>query len=71
MLNGSTVCSHCGGELIQRPDDNEETVKSRLAVYEKQTAPLIEYYKKAGKLITVNGDQAVDEVLKAIVEVLG
>ncbi|MBO5926898.1 MAG: adenylate kinase [Clostridia bacterium] len=71
MLNGSTTCSHCGGELIGRPDDNEETVKSRLNVYEKQTAPLIEYYEKAGKLVTVEGDNAIDEVFKAIVEVLG
>ena len=71
MLNGSTTCSHCGGELVQRPDDNEETVKSRLSVYEKQTAPLIEYYKKAGKLVTVDGDKAIDEVFKAICEILG
>ena len=71
MLNGSTTCSHCGEELIQRADDNEETVKSRLSVYEKQTAPLIEYYKKAGKLVTVDGDKAIDEVFKAICEILG
>ncbi len=70
-LNGNTVCSHCGGEIIKRADDNEETVKSRLEVYKKQTAPLIEYYKKAGKLVTVNGDMAIDEVFNAIVEVLG
>ncbi len=71
MLNGNTTCSRCGGELIQRQDDNEETVKSRLNVYEKQTAPLIEYYEKAGKLITVDGDKAIDEVFRAIVKVLG
>ncbi len=70
-LNGNTVCSHCGGEIIKRADDNEETVKSRLEVYKKQTAPLIEYYKKAGKLVTVNGDMAIDEVFNAIVEILG
>ena len=71
MLNGNTTCSRCGGELIQRQDDNEETVLSRLNVYKKQTAPLIEYYEKAGKLITVDGDKAIDEVFKAIVKVLG
>lgn len=71
MLNGSTVCSRCGGELVQRPDDNEETVKSRLEVYQKQTAPLIEYYKNAGKLVTVDGDKQIDEVFNSIVEILG
>ncbi len=70
-LNGQTVCSHCGGEIIKRADDNEETVKSRLEVYKNQTAPLIEYYKKAGKLVTVDGDMAIDEVFNAIVKVLG
>ena len=70
LLNGSTTCSRCGGELIQRQDDNEETVLSRLNVYKKQTAPLIEYYEKAGKLLTVDGDKAIDEVFTAIVRVL-
>ncbi len=71
MLGGNTVCSHCGGEIIKRDDDNEETVKSRLDVYKKQTAPLIDYYERAGKLVTVDGDKSIDEVFKAIVEVLG
>ncbi len=71
MLNGNTTCSRCGEKLIQRQDDNEETVLSRLNVYKKQTAPLIEYYEKAGKLVTVDGDKAIDEVFKAIVKVLG
>ena len=71
FLNGSTVCAKCGGELYQRADDNEETVGSRLSVYEKQTAPLIDYYKKAGKLVTVDGDKAIDEVFNSIVEILG
>ena len=70
-LNGVTTCSRCGAELIQRADDNEATVANRLAVYKDQTEPLIEYYKKAGKLVTVDGDKSIDEVFKSIVEILG
>lgn len=56
-LNGVAICSRCGGELSQRKDDNPETVQSRLDVYEKQTAPLIEYYTKKGVLFTVKSDK--------------
>lgn len=71
FLNGKTVCERCGGDLIQRADDNETTVKSRLDVYEKQTAPLIDFYGKEGKLVTVNGDKAIDEVFNEIASKLG
>ena len=70
-LNGVTTCSRCGADLIQRADDNEATVEKRLAVYKEQTQPLIDYYKKAGKLVTVDGDKAIDEVFASIVEILG
>lgn len=70
-LDGSTSCRKCDGELIQRADDNEETVGKRLEVYEKQTAPLIDYYKSKGKLIDVDGDGDIDSVFAAIVERLG
>jgi adenylate kinase len=46
-------CDRCGGELYQRADDNVETIKKRLKVYEQETSPLIDYYKKAGKLVEV------------------
>ena len=71
FLNGKTDCARCGGELIQRADDNEETVGKRLAVYSEQTKPLIEYYEKAGKLITVDGDKSIDAVFAEICEKLG
>ena len=71
FLNGKTDCARCGGELIQRADDNEETVGKRLAVYQEQTKPLIEYYEKAGKLITVDGDKSIDAVFAEICEKLG
>lgn len=69
-LNGSTTCK-CGGELIQRADDNEETVAKRLDVYVNQTSPLIDYYKTKGKLVEVNGDGDIDAVFAAIIEKLG
>lgn len=61
----------CGGKLYQRDDDKAETVANRIAVYERQTQPLIDYYSKRGLLRTVNGDDAIDNVTRAIQNVLG
>lgn len=70
-LNGRTTCAKCGKELYRRDDDNPETVASRLETYEKQTAPLIEFYAKQGKLKTVNcGSMPPDEVFEAVVRIL-
>jgi adenylate kinase len=63
-------CDKCGGELYQRPDDTIETVKKRLQVYFAQTAPLIDYYTQAGKLLEVDGEGSVDEVGRRIVVAL-
>ena len=71
FLQGSDVCARCGGKLYQRNDDNEETVNSRLSVYKKQTEPLVDYYKKAGKLLEINGDQTIDGVFEEITDKLG
>lgn len=65
-----SVCDSCGGELYQRSDDNEETVSNRLDVYEAQTQPLIDYYKQAGLLLNINGDQDINLVLKDVMEAL-
>ncbi|MDE6001400.1 MAG: nucleoside monophosphate kinase, partial [Clostridia bacterium] len=71
-LNGATTCAKCGKELYQRADDNPQTVGARLETYEKQTAPLIDYYAKQGKLKTVVcGNKAPDEVFAKIIEILG
>ena len=70
-LNGKTDCAKCGAELIQRADDNEVTVASRLEVYEKQTAPLIEYYAQKGVLLTVDGDGDIEKVFNSSCEKLG
>jgi len=64
-------CDRCGGELYQRADDNVETVKKRLEVYFAETSPLIDYYRRAGKLLEVNGEGSAAEVNKRIIKTLG
>nr|WP_312579048.1 adenylate kinase [Sedimentibacter sp.] len=61
------ICDKCGGELLQRKDDTEETVSKRISVYQEQTAPLIEYYSNKGILLNVNGEKPIAEVGKDIV----
>ncbi len=56
------VCDVCGSKLIQRPDDKEETIEKRLKVYEDQTAPLIDYYKRKNILSEISGDMDVQEL---------
>lgn len=60
-------CDKCGGELYQRADDTEETIKKRIRVFLAETAPLIDYYTRVGKLVEVNGEGGLDEVKKRIV----
>ena len=64
------ACTDAGGELIQRDDDNEETIKSRLDVYRQQTEPLIEYYRSRGRLKTVDADGSMDDVYERLRAVL-
>ena len=63
-------CDKCGGKLMHRDDDKPETVANRLNVYTASTAPLIDYYEKQGKLVTVNGMNKIEEVFKEITEAL-
>jgi adenylate kinase len=63
-------CDRCGGELYQRADDNIETIKNRLKVYFTETSPLIDYYKKSGKLLEINGEGNAAGVNKRIVTAL-
>lgn len=65
------VCDVCGEKLVLRDDDKPETVQKRLGVYHEQTQPLIEYYSKAGILVSVDGTKDLNEVFKDIVTVLG
>jgi adenylate kinase len=63
-------CDKCGGKLYQRSDDKEETVKERLTVFFAQTVPILDYYKKQGKLIRVNGNLGMRGVAKEIISAL-
>jgi adenylate kinase len=64
------VCDKCGGELYQRDDDNEQTVRSRLQVYDSQTKPLIEYYQAQGKLRPIDGVGDIKEIFERVTTVL-
>ena len=64
------VCPKCGGEMYQRDDDNEATVRNRLDVYESSTAPLIDYYRGCGLLIEINGDQDPEVVFADVQKAL-
>jgi adenylate kinase len=63
-------CDKCGGELYQRDDDKEETVRQRFKVYMDNTAPLIDYYEKKGNLYRVDGTKSIDEVFVEIEDTL-
>jgi adenylate kinase len=64
------ICEKCGFKLIQRDDDKEETVRNRLKVYQEQTAPLIEYYRKKGKLVDIEGSGGIDAVFAQMVDAI-
>jgi adenylate kinase len=64
------VCDQCGGELYQRDDDKEETIKARLRVYEEQTAPLIAYYRSKGYVRTIDGVGAMEQIFQKIVKAI-
>lgn len=69
------ICENCGSKLVQRDDDKEETVRNRLNVYQEQTAPLIDHYRKKGKLVDIDGSGGIDAVfsqmVKAVAKVKG
>ena len=65
------VCDVCGEKLILRDDDKPETVQKRLDVYHEQTQPLIDYYKKAGCLVEMDGTLDINVVFENVVKILG
>ena len=65
------ICDACGGELIHRADDQPETVKNRLKVYEDQTSPLVEYYTESGRIANIDGNRPIPEVFEEICALLG
>lgn len=64
------ICDKCGGELYQRDDDKEETVKQRIGVYREQTEPLLDFYSEKGILKTVDGNRSIDAISEEIVTIL-
>jgi adenylate kinase len=64
------VCDRCGGKVIQRDDDKPEAIARRLALFDEQTAPLLDYYADQGKLTRVDGNRSVDVVQSGILEVI-
>ena len=64
-------CDRCGGPLAQRADDREEVVRERLAVYERQTKPLVDFYRKRGELNELDGTKPVETVRRELMDVLG
>lgn len=64
------ICDKCGGELYQRDDDKEETIKERLRVYKNSTAPLIDYYKDKGLLVSIDGSKEISEITESIIKVM-
>jgi adenylate kinase len=70
-VSAGTACPKCGGELYQRDDDNEDTVRNRLDVYAANTAPLVDYYRSRGVLHEIDGDRPVDAVFAEVTDALG
>ncbi len=68
--DADAACPKCNGEMYQRDDDNEATVRNRLDVYENSTAPLIDYYRGCDLLVEIDGDRDPEEVLASIEEAL-
>jgi adenylate kinase len=64
-------CTNAGGELVQREDDNEETISNRLDVYRENTEPLIDFYRERGKLTTVDAEGSIDDVYGRLLEAVG
>jgi adenylate kinase len=65
------ICDVCGTQVVQREDDNEQTVIKRLVVYHAQTVPLIEYYKAQGKLLVAHGKEKIEDTTAEVMKALG
>ncbi len=68
---GAGICDKDGGRLLQRADDNEATIRERLVAYEKQTSPLIDYYRRRGVLYEVDGNRGPEPIAKELIDFLG
>jgi len=64
------ICDNCGGELYQRSDDNEQTIKARLEIYENESSSLIKHYQSKGRLFKLSADGGADKVLEEIIDIV-
>ncbi len=64
------TCDHCGGDVVQREDDTEDAIKRRLDLYEEETAPLVDWYRRRGLLMVVDGGGDADEVTARLVRAI-
>ena len=64
------ICDTCGGDVMQRDDDTPEAITHRLDLYEEQTAPLIDYYSRTGRLVVVDGVDSPEQVFARLVQVV-
>ena len=64
------ICDECGGELYQRDDDKEKTIKNRIKTYNSQTKPLVKYYKKKNLLVVINGNGTIEETSNKVEKAL-
>ena len=65
-----SICDYCGTQLTQRKDDNEETAKARFDTYYRETAPLIDFYKKKGVLYKMDANGSIDEVWDRLIKIV-
>jgi adenylate kinase len=63
-------CTVCGGKIVRRDDDNEETIRERLKIYRKETEPLIDYYKEKQHYFRMDGQEPIDKVFEQIKTIL-
>jgi len=70
LAEGETTCAKCGGELYQRDDDKTDVIANRYDIYERSTAPLIDYYKRQGVLRTLDGLAGSEKVFSEIIDIL-
>lgn len=64
------ICDYCGGEVVQRDDDTEEAIRRRLALYERETQPILEWYRNQGLLVSVDGTGGADEVTQRLFDAI-
>lgn len=65
--NENDLCKKCGGNIVLRPDDSKEGVIKRLGIFKEETMPVVEYYKKKGKSVNIDGDQSIEKVFEEII----